>query len=206
MKHINNSNYDNDDREYLSDFLEYLSEKKKDKEVVDSNNNLANIDKIPSFDKNSAQKLTTLELNSLYNITGYIINSIMKICKICNNCIKSVRSETSIGYSFSKFVRFKSYSKKSLFAVNIKTFNRFIIFEKMFRHYSKYFNIENINWQVFLISKFSEISAPYIKNCHHLYSKIIKRFVTFRLRIIQRKYVDSKRYDSKSMAAHTFLK
>lgn len=29
MKHINNSNYDNDDREYLSDFLEYLSEKKR---------------------------------------------------------------------------------------------------------------------------------------------------------------------------------
>lgn len=31
MKHINNSNYDNDDREYLSDFLEYLSEKKRTK-------------------------------------------------------------------------------------------------------------------------------------------------------------------------------
>lgn len=62
---------------------------------MDSNNNLANIDKIPSFNKNSTKELTRLELNSLYNIAGYIIKSIMKTYKTCNNCIRSVRSETN---------------------------------------------------------------------------------------------------------------
>lgn len=50
LKHVNNSNYDNDDQEYLPGFLEYLSVKEKENEfIVDSNNNLANIEKNSIF-------------------------------------------------------------------------------------------------------------------------------------------------------------
>lgn len=207
MKYVNNSNYENDDQEYLSGFIEYLSGKQQNKFVADSNNNnnLTNIDTIPPYKKDSIKKLTTVDLNSLYNIAGYILRSITKMCKTCINCIKSVQSKTSLQYSFTKFVQFKCYNKNSLFFVNIKTFKVFILLEKMFRHYSKYFDTKNINWKNYLIFKFSRVPSDHIKNCHELFLKIIKRFVIFRLRILNKKDIDinCKRYDSRSMAMHT---
>lgn len=80
----------------------------------------------------------------------------------------------------------------------------------MFRHYSKYFDTENIDWRSFLIYKFGMVPADHIMNCHQLFLKIIKRFAVFRLRIMRKKDINNngsnKRYDSKSMAAHTFCK
>lgn len=210
MKYVNNSNYENDDQEYLSGFIEYLSGKQQNKFVADSNNNnnLTNIDTIPPYKKDSRKKLTTVDLNSLYNIAGYILRSITKMCKTYINCIKSVQSKTSLQYSFTKFVQFKCYNKNSLFFVNIKTFKVFILLEKMFRHYSKYFDTKNINWKNYLIFKFSQVPADHIRNCHELFLKIIKRFVIFRLRILNKKDIDinCKRYDSRSMAMHTLYK
>lgn len=73
MKPINNSNYDNDDQEYLSGFLQYLKPDKKEK--IDFNNDVPqnNIPNIPPFifNKSCTKKLTTLESHSLYN--HYII-------------------------------------------------------------------------------------------------------------------------------------
>lgn len=208
MKHLNNSSYENDDQEYFSGFIEYLSGKKQNNKVVHSTNtNTADIDTIPLF-KNKTQNLTIIELNSLYNIAGYIVRSIMKICKTCNSCIKSVTSNTPLQYSFTKFVHFKCFKKGSLLFVNIATFKVFIMLEKMFRHYSKYFDANQIDWKNFLISKFSLVPAEHIMNCHHLFLHIIKRFVVFRLRTIKKKDDNNycKRYDSKSMAVHTFFK
>ncbi|KAL0101832.1 hypothetical protein PUN28_019166 [Cardiocondyla obscurior] len=77
----------------------------------------------------------------------------------------------------------------------------------MFRHYSKYFKTKNLDWKTFLITKFSSVPAEHIANCHQLFLKIIKRFITFRLRIINKKNGNNcKRYESKSIAVHTFFK
>lgn len=77
----------------------------------------------------------------------------------------------------------------------------------MFRHYLNYFSTKNINWTDFLINKFSKVSAKHITNCHQLFSKIIRRFVIFRLRIMNKKSIkNTKRYDSKSIAVHTIFK
>lgn len=207
MKHIDNSNYENDDKEYVSGFIEYLSGQKT---VADSNNNIniAITNTIPIFKNNSTQKLTMIDVNSLYNIAGYIVRSIMKMCKTCNNCINSVKSNNPLQCSFTKFVNFKCYIKNALFFVNSKTFSIFILLEKMFRHYAKYFNIENIHWKSFLIAKFSQVRANHILNCHGLFTKIIKRFAVFRLRTMNKKdsNFNCKRYDGKSIAVHTFFK
>jgi len=78
----------------------------------------------------------------------------------------------------------------------------------MFRHYSKYFNnITDISLKNFLIKKYSKITADHILSCHNLYTNIIKRFVTFRLKIFNKKNaIKCKKYDSKSMAMHTLFK
>ena len=73
MKQISNSNYENDDQEYLSGFIEYLSEKQDDEHVVESNHNniSVNIDTIPPYKKNSVKYLTSVDLNSLYRVSHF---------------------------------------------------------------------------------------------------------------------------------------
>lgn len=207
MRRINNRSYDDDNREYLSGFVEHLSEIKQKKKCKINLSNTSNSDEIPCFNKNSISMLSTIELNSLYNIAGYIINSISKTCKICNKCLKSVGSKTALPYSFTKFVQLKCYTKNSLFFVNVETFKIFIKFEHLFRYYSKYFNkMQNVSQKLFLISKCNEIKANHIFDCHSLHEKIITRFIVFRLKIFNKKNVaKSKKFDSKSMAMHNNL-
>jgi len=109
MKDIRNSNYDNDDRQYLSGFLDYLSKEKEKKNDIDICKVQETI-KIPPFNNNVVPQMSHLQLNSLYNIAGYIINSITKICTTCNKCIQSVRSPIPL-----RFFVYKVCSTKMLY-------------------------------------------------------------------------------------------
>lgn len=151
MKDINNTNYDNDDRQYLAGFLEYLSKKEEGKKSEIDTYKIQEPIEIPPFNKNVIPKMSHLELNSLYNIAGYIIKSITKICTTCNKCIQSVRSSIPLRFTFTKFVQLKCYTTHSLCFVTIKTFKVFLKFEQMFRYYCNFFNnTQNINWTSFL--------------------------------------------------------
>lgn len=175
--------------------------------MIDKNQNKKTIE-IPAFNKNLISNLSHLELNSLYNIAGYIVKSITKICTTCKKCIRSVRSPIPLRFSFTKLVQLKCYTTHSLYFVNIETFKIFIKLEQMFRYYSHFFNdFQNINWTLFLSTEFSKvINANHIFNCHNLYFKIIKRFVTFRLKIHNKKNtIRKKHYNSKSMAMHALF-
>jgi len=119
MKRINSSSYDNDNSEYVSGFIKFLSEEKQtNKRNIDINNNGTSNSKIPPFNKHLIT-LSNLELNSLYNIAGYLIHSITKTCRLCNKCLKSVGSKTPILYSFTKLVQLKCFTDNCLFFVLI---------------------------------------------------------------------------------------
>jgi len=122
MRYINSSNYENDEREYLSGFLNYITEDKQKKECT--------IDTIIQiilyiilmmmfhfFLKILYQDCLyqNLELNSLYNLGGYLLNSIKKTCKICDACLQSAVSKNELKYSFIKFVQLKYYKKFFIF-------------------------------------------------------------------------------------------
>lgn len=185
MKEVKSSSYNYDDGHYLSNLLEFL-DKRKNTTATAVNNKQLNIN-IPQFNNSTISNLSTLDLNSLYNIAGYIIKSIKKICATCKNCIQTVQSETRQPYTFTKFVHLRCYAQNALFFTNIKTFEIFITLEKMFRYYSKYFkHMQNIDLKTFLIYQFSTIKANHILNCHQLYNKIIRRFAVFRLRIYKK--------------------
>jgi len=76
------------------DFLN-IYQKKGKKQVINTSQT-----EIPPFNKNSISYLSNLELNSLYNLAGYIIRSVSKMCKTCNKCIQSpVKSPIPLRYS-----------------------------------------------------------------------------------------------------------
>lgn len=146
-----------------------------------------------------------IDLNNLYYVAGYIINSITDICTICNKCVQSIISAVPLQLSFTKLARIKCYKSNSLCFPTEETFKLFVIMENMFCYYRKYFDeFPQINWQSYLHNEF--MKNPNIKhilehilNCHNLHNHIVSRFIGFRLKIMNKKYSSNKKFhDSKS--------
>jgi len=101
IKPAKNSNYEQDDREFIGDFLS------KSKKI-----------KFEPFSNISEPKrdihLCNIQLNVLYNIAGYNVSSIIKnntvICKLCLDSV-GCKNYTSIKYS--KLVQLKYFRKKN---------------------------------------------------------------------------------------------
>lgn len=142
------------------------------------------------------------ELNSLYNVCGYLIQSIKKK-NCCDNCLNSVGSNNSIKTAFSKLSKLKRYKKGCLFFCNEVTFNYFLDMEKIFRKYYTIIKNQNCDIKQFFTNKIKQIEFHHIPNCHNFKFKIISRFVLFRLKILGRKNTKLiNKYGSKSMACH----
>jgi len=62
----------------LSDFLEFLSEKRKKDNKSDSSVSPTIINDIPPFDHKKIIKYNNKEMNSLFNIAGYCVQFVKK--------------------------------------------------------------------------------------------------------------------------------
>lgn len=130
-----------------------------------------------------------------------MIKSITKKCKTCTTCLESVQSVNPVHLSFTIFVELKCYKTNSLCFPTTQVFQLFVKMEEIFRHYSPFLNKFNINWKLYFSTVMKKhVNAVHIPSCHNLYEKIINRFVTFRLRIFNKKRICCRKiYDSKSM-------
>lgn len=179
LKDVSKGSYDEDDRNLLSGFLDTLDNSKSVK------NKLENI-QLPLDIDESDMNLCNGELNSLYNVCGYLIHSIKKKSICCNNCLNSVGSN-SINANYAKLSKLKRYKKGCLFFCNEITFNYFLHMETIFRKYYSIVKNKNSDIKKFFIDKIKEIDISHIPNCHNLKSKIISRFIMFRLKIAGKK-------------------
>lgn len=122
------SNYDQDDRQFLCDFLN----KKKERNFEQFLNIFINtISKNISF--------TNVELNVLYNVAGYIVkvasiaSSNSAICATCLNSAGSTEYNTNIKYA--KFVHLKCFRNNTLFFVTADIFKHFVDVEVIIQQY-----------------------------------------------------------------------
>lgn len=193
LKHLNNSSYEEDDRDFLSGFLDVLTETKPQYEVVNIPNNI----------DSSTINLNFSEINSLYNICGYIMQSIMKTSTTCKGCIDAAGSKKPLYRSFTKFTNIKRFQEHTLFFVTEELFYFFLEMENIFRKFFPIVSPQNVNVKEFLCNHIDSVDFPNIPNCHKLKSKIINRYIVFRLKINSKKCKTvSKRYASKSVASH----
>lgn len=196
MKKIPTSNYSYDDREFLPEFLNTIQEIRKQRPksfTVEDENKSTHRNICP---------LTNVELNILHNISGYIISSIKKSIKTCKQCISSLGSFKCKLRTYNVLTSLRCYKTDTLFFVNDRTFNFFIEMEKIFRSYIK--DCRNTNKRQFFVAKCNNISF-FVPPCHNLKDTIIKRFITFRLKINPRQIRAQKLkqyYGSKTMAMH----
>lgn len=192
LKNSSSSSYDQDDREFLPGFLDSTGAEKPSYENV----------QLPAYIEPPMFNPTHSELNSLYNICGYILQSIIKTSSTCTDCVSAAGSKTPIYNSFAKFTSLKRFREHSLFFCSEVLFYFFLEMETIFRKYISIVCKQNINLKEFFFKKMSSLSVD-MPDCHKLRSKIIKRFVMFRLKIYSKKYGNStKQLASKTIAGH----
>jgi hypothetical protein len=91
--------------------------------------------KIPNMHSFTTFNLNYSEINSLYNIAGYIISSIKRASKTCDSCVSSLGSLQPMKMVFTRFSYIKCYKKNTLFFCNEIAMDFFIEMESIFRKY-----------------------------------------------------------------------
>lgn len=108
LKNVSNINYDEDDRENFSDFLETIKQPKSQPSetyVIPDDINIQEI------------HLSKAEMNSFYCVCGYIVHSLQKNCTTCSKCIDCLGSKNYklAMAEIDKFTQFKCFKKNTLF-------------------------------------------------------------------------------------------
>lgn len=197
MKEVQSGNYENDDRQFLSEFLDILLKNRS----VTSHYTTADISLSTNI-KEDQIFLNRTEMNILYYVSGYIISSIKKNEKVCDYCINFTKSPTVLYRDYNLLTRIKENKQKPFFYETIETFQFFIQMERIFRLYYAQLSSVNINLKAFFLTKFGEIQIS-LPDCHNLKNKIINRFYIFRVRnSYGKKMLNKKVYGSKSVAMH----
>lgn len=196
LKDVSKSSYDADDRQFLADFLDTPLLPTVYQEVT-----------VPENFEPTEIVLNNSELNSLYNVCGYMLKSIQKNAKVCSACMDSVGSKKEIDFEYANLVHFRCFRKNSLYYCNKDTFVFFLKMETIFRQYFEMVSKQqNVNIKDFFVNKCS-VGCQHINHivsCHNLKNKIINRFIIFRLKIAEKNFKDKKHvHASKSLMAST---
>lgn len=100
----------------------------------------------------------------------------------------------------------KCFSNNTLFFVTADVFKYFVDMEVVIRQYLPHFNSVKCNLISFFIEKMKNISCSSLNNCHQLSLKIMKRFISYRMKISCTKgRLVKPIYSSKTMAMHTLI-
>lgn len=196
MKDVKKGNYDEDDRETLTGFLEHINtsnhtQEEKEPELPDD------------FQINSLE-LSPSEMNSLYCLLGYIIKSINHNSKHCNECIISLGNKKPYGLPYERLTKIKCFKDNTLWFPSESTFKFVLQMEEIFSNYIEVLKAQKINLKKYFVSKIKqEISVSHIPQCHDLLNTLISRYITFRLKISSKRRKNQNVFSSKSMAALT---
>lgn len=185
LKSASNSSYDEDKREFLAGFLDSLETTTPVYDEV----------LLPSEIKYPMFNLNYSEVNSLYNISGYILKSIVKTSTTCSNCISAAGSKNPVYRKFTKLTLIKRFKEQSLIFVTEAVFYFFLEMESVFQKYFDIVSSQNINIKDFYFKEMLNLKLD-LPECHKLKNKIIKRFIVFRLKINSKKYKAASRKQS----------
>lgn len=199
-KCVKNSNYEEDDRTFPTDFLETLNAiKKRTVPADEAEVSFANFDisDIPLHSSN----LNNPEQNVLYGQAGYIVAKIKHNNKVCEECIGHLTKSKPGNKKFEALSLLKYKTNPNRVLVTTKCFLFFVKLELIFRHFRG--KMQNINLKNSLIVLAKKIETDLFKPCLKcdLRSRIIHNFSLYRLRIsgLKKNRATQKNYSSRSM-------
>lgn len=198
MRRISTSNYNQDDRDFIPDFLDLIPKVTKQIKTTETIPN-----EIVPDAMHSQITLKEVDRNILNHVAGYIISSIIKNQKTCKECVQCVGSKKADLTTYNRLTSVRCYKTETLFFVNKQTFMFFMEMEQIFRSYVDSNTENSTNLHTFFTQKFNNISYL-VPDCHKLKSKIISRYALFRLKINSKKLKPQRKslFSSKTMAMH----
>jgi len=202
MKSVENSNYEEDDREYLSCFLKIP---KTHNSIVHDVSRSADYTELYQYLQTHNVALNNTDINKLHHVAGYLIMNIFKNENVCKSCIFATGNKDANFFYYSMLTRIRARHSNTLFFVNTMTLRFVMQLETKFRiiqAYAKQYNKRKNLKKIFI--KICEKISFNIPTCHNLKKKIISRFYTMRMKVSSRKFPISKNvtFASKSMAMH----
>lgn len=210
MSVIPNASYITDEQQHLVGMIELLSQRRKDgsfkEHACHESNSVNNDEEIIEVDYDyllveARDVLDRAEQNTLYHIAGYVFGRISNqpsSCKTC--CLQFASTAAGIqGFGPTKFsiVRAETSAAKFHF-ITEDLFNFFMVMELLYRNYRAHNTSNTINLQGKLIEELSILPGT-IFHCQSFKTKIINRFVLFRLKSGETKKLRKKKFDSRSM-------
>lgn len=175
IKNVSHSSYEQDDREFFSEFFDVMMEKNRDnKKKKTIAQNIPNI--LNDLDVNSCTviiEFNNATLNSLYYVGGYIISKIKNKHQTCDTCINAVGSKQQRISSFTYLTRARCFNDESLYFINSDIFNFIINMEKIFRiYYPKVYTL-SLDLKDFFIYKLQNLNFV-LPTCHNIKGNIIR--------------------------------
>ncbi|XP_036144197.1 uncharacterized protein LOC118647293 isoform X3 [Monomorium pharaonis] len=142
--------------------------------------------KIPQVSDNQMHSIDEWEWPIIYDIAGSVVRSVKCInIKICDDCFKSVLWNGKKYHPYSIIVQMRSYTENSLLHVSDPCFKAIMKSEITFRHLKDTLTkAKDMNIVNFVVKELEYVwEGANIPLCHDITTKILKRFITMRLKM-----------------------
>ena len=171
LTHTTNS-YQQDEGELIAEFLQPMPSNTSDE-----------TDEIPpriEITNQPSNKINQAEMDSLFHLAGYCVQSVKKNCKICERCIKDIEDINQTAND--TLTQMREYKQGCLVRVSRPTFQMFLSTEKMFRSVETCLSGTK-NVKQYLLAKAEDINKDVqISACHcNIKQKLLTKFITARL-------------------------
>lgn len=206
MSEVRNSSYETDDREFLSGFIDHLNCSIVDQQSNSSQSTCGtqetldlSLVEISGMAKQILSSLSNAEANAMFHVAGYIMGSIKKNTSTCTHCLKFCITSFPFDKSFGKFSSFLASARGRPFCYASELIFHFIAcMESIIQdHFTEKSVIDKSKIDQV---KRSLMSLPLeLPSCHNVKTKLIKRYVQFKLKADRVRKVRKRRFDSRSM-------
>ena len=189
--------YEADDNDYLADFLTICKHARDD---LDEEEQDLEIEALPA-DFTVSAELCNAEKASLFYLAGYCVHSMEKGGQLCAVCVRSVRLSEE-DPAVSSLLRLREYRPDALFSVSKDIFKLCYTIELVIRRVEAKITTLSQPLQQ-LINKCLKLSAVEnlsLPSCHNIKDKLVRKFITVRLRLLCRKLANSQTENSSTIA------
>lgn len=191
MSDVHGSAYEADERSHL---IEYCSDRISRKIETVSNVHIDDTFKNDVSDEslNNAQK------SMLYHVGCMLLKRLKKMNKICLKCYKHCVSDKPPKVGFAKFALLNNSGQFESVFISYKLYQFFLALNKIFSDYIQLVKDEKVNIKDTMLSILSKVPIN-LPDCHDIQSKLIKSFISYRLKSMQKMKIKKRRFNSKSM-------
>ena len=184
--------YESDDATYIADFFSINPQAKKEMEVIEYDE-----DFILALMESDLSLVKTPVKEILYNLVGYLLNSIQKTNQVkCKECLSVLIASESEKNPLQSFVDLRDFTGHSLKRCSEDIFNSFFfpmeqMFAKLEQKNKNFVAEENIRDQLISHAKL-QLPDPFHTCMSKTRDKLITRFITLRLKIDGKEYAKEK--------------